>query len=131
MTDSIVSGLLSVSVAVTDQDRALTYYRDVLGCSVRRDAEVWPGARYLEVVPPGSDVGIALLTRSSGIPIGPRFAVRDAGAAHGALTAAGAPPAEEVLRTDFAPPMFEFTDPDGNALVVIEVPLPDPAGGIL
>ncbi|MFF1876165.1 VOC family protein, partial [Kitasatospora herbaricolor] len=35
--------VLSVTVPVPDQDRALEFYRDVLGCEVRYDGEPWPG----------------------------------------------------------------------------------------
>ena len=43
----------SVSSPVADQDRALAFYTEVLGCELRTDIEVWPGARLVEVVPPG------------------------------------------------------------------------------
>jgi catechol 2,3-dioxygenase-like lactoylglutathione lyase family enzyme len=42
-----------VSIPVADQDRALAFYAEVLGCELRTDIEVWPGARLVEVVPPG------------------------------------------------------------------------------
>ena len=112
--------IMSFSVQVADQDRALAFYVDVLGCQVRADVEFWPGARWVEVVPPGSEVGIALLTAESGLPIGVRFGTDDADAAHAKLTAAGAQVGEEVLRLEFAPPMFTFSDPDDNLLVLIE-----------
>ena len=48
----------SVSIPVADQDRALAFYTEVLGCELRTDIEVWPGARLVEVVPPGSSVGL-------------------------------------------------------------------------
>jgi len=110
----------SVSVQVADQDRALAFYVDTLGCQVRADVELWPGARWVEVVPPGSEVGIALLTADSEIPIGVRLGTEDADAAHSVLTSAGAEVNEEVLRLGFAPPMFTFHDPDGNLLILIE-----------
>ena len=117
---TITTRIMSVSVEVADQDRALTFYRDVLGCEVRTDIEVWPGARLVEVVPPGSDVAIALLTRESGLPIGVRYVTEDAEEAHRALTAAGVTPHQPVLYTDFAPPMFTLDDPDGNTIILIE-----------
>ena len=43
----------SVSIPVADQDRALAFYTEVLGCELRTDIEVWPGARLVEVVPRG------------------------------------------------------------------------------
>jgi catechol 2,3-dioxygenase-like lactoylglutathione lyase family enzyme len=117
---SIATRIMSVSLEVADQDRALTFYRDVLGCEVRTDVEIWPGARLVEVVPPGSSVAIALLTRESGLPIGVRYITEDAEEAHRALTAAGATPHQPVLYTDFAPPMFTFDDPDGNTVILIQ-----------
>ena len=112
--------ITSTTVEVADQDRALAFYRDVLGCEVRVDVELWPGGRWLEVAPPGSPVGIALLTRASGFPLGVRYGTADADAAHAALRADGVEPHEGVLRLDFAPPMFTLADPDGNTVVLIE-----------
>ena len=117
---SIVKTIMSVSVEVTDQDKALSFYRDVLGCEVRNDLELWPGARLVEVAPPGSPVAIALLTKASGLPIGVRYITEDAEQAHQALTAAGATPNQPVLYTDFAPPMFTFDDQDGNTVILIQ-----------
>ena len=74
----------------------------------------------MEVVLPGSDVTIALLTADGGLPIGVRLGTEDADAAHAVLTNAGATVNQEVLRLDFAPPMFTFQDPDHNLLVLIE-----------
>jgi uncharacterized glyoxalase superfamily protein PhnB len=71
-------------------------------------------------VPPGSDVSIALLTADGGLPIGVRLGTEDADAAHAVLTSAGATVNQDVLRLDFAPPMFTFQDPDDNLLVLIE-----------
>ena len=88
--------VLSVSLQVADQDRALAFYVDVLGCQLRADMELWPGARWVEVVAPGTDVGIALLTAESGLPIGLRLGTDDADATHAALHAAGAELGEEV-----------------------------------
>ena len=47
---------------------------------------------------PGTDVGIALLTAESGLPIGLRLGTDDADATHAVLHAAGAEIGEEVLR---------------------------------
>jgi catechol 2,3-dioxygenase-like lactoylglutathione lyase family enzyme len=120
--------ITSVSMQVADQDRALAFYVDVLGCQLRADVEVWPGARWVEVVPPGSEVGIALLTAESGLPIGLRLGTDNADAAHAILTAVGAQVGSEVLRLEFAPPMFTFNDPDENLLVFIEEEEPDGGG---
>ncbi|GAA1846905.1 VOC family protein [Microlunatus capsulatus] len=113
--------LLSVAVRVADQDRAIAFYVDVLGCTLRTDVELWPGGRWVEVVPPGSPVAIVLLTEAGGMPVAPRFGTADAEAAHARLVAAGVD-VGEVLRMEVAPPMLSLRDPDGNALVLIEDP---------
>jgi len=111
----------SVTVQVADQDRALTFYTEVLGCELRTDVEVWPGARLVEVVPPGSSVGLVLLPPDSPLPIAVRMGTSDADAAHARLRAAGVTlHNEEVLRWEGVPPMFYFSDPDGNGLVYLE-----------
>jgi len=105
---------------VADQDQALAFYVDVLGCEVRADVEIWPGARWVEVVPPGSEVGIALLKSDGQIPVGVRLGTDDADRAHAVLTAAEAKVNSDVLRLEFAPPMFTLHDVFGNLLVLIE-----------
>ena len=52
--------------------------------------------------------------------------VVDSDAAHRVIKQHDSSVRDEVLRLEFAPPMFEFTDPDGNVLVYIE----DPAAGV-
>jgi hypothetical protein len=81
------------------------------------------------VAPPGSPVVVALLTRASGLPLGVRYVTGDAEQAHRVLTAAGATPHQQVLYTDFAPPMFTAPDPDGNTVILIQDPDADPEGG--
>jgi catechol 2,3-dioxygenase-like lactoylglutathione lyase family enzyme len=118
---TMTTRVLSVTMPVADQDRALRFYTEVLGCEVRMDAEIWPGARLIEVVPPGSSVGIVLLPPDSQIPVAVRMGTTDADAAHATLRAAGATlHNDEVLHLDGAPPMFFFADPDGNGLVYLQ-----------
>lgn len=40
---TMTARVLSVSMPVADQDAALAFYTDVLGCELRTDVEVWPG----------------------------------------------------------------------------------------
>ncbi len=115
--------VLSVSVPVSDQDTALAFYTEVLGCELRTDAELWPGARLVEVVPPGSAVSLLLLPPDSQIPVAIRLGTTDADAAHARLREAGVTLHNpEVLRWEGVPPMFAFADPDGNGLVYLEEP---------
>jgi catechol 2,3-dioxygenase-like lactoylglutathione lyase family enzyme len=111
----------SVSLPVADQDLALRFYTEVLGCELRTDVEVWPGARLVEVVPPGSDVGLVLLPPDSPLPLAVRMGTSDAEAAYARVHEAGATlHNDEVLHLEGAPPMFYFADPDGNGLVYLE-----------
>lgn len=106
---------------VADQDRALAFYTGVLGCELVQDVEVWPGARLVEVVPPGSSVGFVLLPPDSPIPVAVRMGTPDAYAAHEQLQRAGVTVHnEQVVELEGVPPMFFFTDPDGNGLVYLE-----------
>ena len=119
----------SVSIPVADEDRALAFYTEVLGCELRTDIEVWPGARLVEVVPPGSSVGLVLLPPDSEIPMAVRLGTTNAETAYARLRQAGARlHNDEVLHLDVSPPMFFFADPDGNGLVYLEeeptLPLP-------
>ena len=70
---TMTTRVLSVSVPVAHQDAALTFYTEVLGCELRTDVEVWPGARMIEVVPPGSSVALVLLPPDSQIPVAIRL----------------------------------------------------------
>lgn len=113
--------VLSVTLPVADQDRAVAFYRDVLGFEVRQDLEPWPGARLVEVVPPGSSVGIVLLPPDSEIPLAVRIGTTDAVAAHRELRSAGVTlHNEELIELQGSAPMFFFADPDGNGLVYIQ-----------
>ena len=113
--------VLSVSVPVADQDAALRFYTKVLGCELRTDVEVWPGARMVEVVPPGSSVSLVLLPPDSQIPVAIRLGTSDAQQAHDRIRAAGVTlHNDELLRLEGVPAMFSFTDPDGNGLVYLE-----------
>ncbi|WP_308469963.1 VOC family protein [Kineococcus rubinsiae] len=111
-----------MTVPVADQDAALAFYTGVLGCEVRYDVEVWPGARMIEVVPPGSAVGLVLLPPDSPLPVAVRLGTPDADAAHARLRDVEGVVLhnDEVLRWEGVPPMFHFSDPQGNGLVYLE-----------
>ena len=122
--------VLSVTVPVADQDAALAFYTGELGCELRYDVEVWPGARMVEVVPPGSQVGLVLLPPDSPLPLAVRLGTSDVDAAHARLSQVEGVVLhnEEVLRWEGVPAMFHFSDPDGNSVVYLE-DLDDPSDG--
>ena len=50
----------TITVQVTDQDRALEFYTKKLGFEKRQDMPMGPGQRWLEVVPPKAETRILL-----------------------------------------------------------------------
>jgi catechol 2,3-dioxygenase-like lactoylglutathione lyase family enzyme len=123
---AMTTRVLSVSVPVSDQDAALAFYTEVLGCELRTDVEVWPGARMVEVVPPGSAISLLLLPPDSQIPVAIRLGTPDAQQAHATVREAGVTLYnDEPIRMEGVPAMFSFTDLDGNGLVYMEDPHPD------
>jgi predicted enzyme related to lactoylglutathione lyase len=118
-----VTGIRTVAVPVTDQDRALAYYTGTLGMAARLDVPLGAG-RWIEVAPEGAATSVALVPAADLRPVGSDTGIRltttDAAAAHAALAAAGADVDPEVLRWPGVPPMFVLRDQDGNRLSVVE-----------
>jgi catechol 2,3-dioxygenase-like lactoylglutathione lyase family enzyme len=123
-TGTQITGLRTVAVPVTDQDRAVAFYVGKLGFEKRLDAPLGGGQRWIEVAPPGAEATIALVASRpdapAGVDTGIRLASGDAAADHAALRGRGADTDPEVLRWPGVPPMFTFRDQDGNRLVIVE-----------
>jgi predicted dithiol-disulfide oxidoreductase (DUF899 family) len=112
-------------VPVTDQDRAVAFYVGRLGFEVRMDAPVdQTGGRWIELAPPGAATTIALApageTSPAGVTTGIRLTTDDAGRLHNELSDQQVD-VGELLNWPGVPPMFEFRDPDGNGLVMVQV----------
>jgi predicted enzyme related to lactoylglutathione lyase len=122
-TTTRIADVRTVAVPVSDQERALEFYRGVLGFETRMDSP-FPGGRWIEVAAPGATTTIALAAAqegtATGVDSGIRFSTADATADHASLTAAGVDVDTEVLRFPGVPPMFSFRDPDGNTLYIVE-----------
>lgn len=119
-----ITGIRTVGVPVTDQDRAVDFYVGTLGLEKRLDvAAEQLGGRWIEVAPPGSVTTIALVPAepgtATGVETGIRLTTTDAGSLHEAMAAQGVT-VDEVLRWEGVPPMFAFRDPDGNGLEIVE-----------
>ena len=112
-----ITGVGTVAVPVTDQDRALDFYVGQLGFEKRRDMPFGEG-RWIEVAPPGATTTIALVP--PGVPAGIRLMTEDAGTDHADLRSRGVDTDAEVLRFPDAPAMFAVRDPDGNTLILVE-----------
>jgi catechol 2,3-dioxygenase-like lactoylglutathione lyase family enzyme len=120
---SQIVGIHTVSIPVTDQERARRFYADVLGLETRLDRPIGNGARWIELAPPRAGVTLALVPASSDAPAGVETGIRlvtlDADAENARLKSLGVD-LGEVLRWPGVPPMFMFRDPDGNRLEIIE-----------
>jgi catechol 2,3-dioxygenase-like lactoylglutathione lyase family enzyme len=118
-----VTRVHTVAIPVSDQERALAFYRGTLGFELRRDATFGAGQRWIEVAPPGAETTVALPPPhpgvKPGVDTGLRLATADAKAAHTGLTAANVD-VDDVLDFPGAPPMFFLRDPDGNTLTIVE-----------
>ncbi|KUN09934.1 glyoxalase [Streptomyces yokosukanensis] len=110
-----------VTLPVTDQDRALRFYRDVLGFEVTADLRMPPG-RWLQVAPKGAQTAFTLA--------GPGMGAFEPGSARGIMLvttdvdadcARLAEAGTEVQGPDEHPwgRMASFRDPDGNGLMLL------------
>jgi lactoylglutathione lyase len=118
-----VTRVHTIAIPVSDQERALAFYTEVLGFETRRDATFGAGQRWIEIAPPGAETTVALPPAHSGVKpgvdTGLRLATANAKEAHETLSSAGID-VDEVLDFPGAPPMFFLRDADGNTLVIVE-----------
>ncbi|WP_285117260.1 VOC family protein [Leifsonia sp. fls2-241-R2A-40a] len=127
MTDNDGAGIVGVNtigIPVVDQDRALAFYRDILGLEVRVDAPMpQVGGRWIMLGATGSPVTVSLVPAKdetpAGVETGIRFEASDADRAHAALVRGGGE-VGEVLRWPGVPVMFAAHDPDGNRFEVVQ-----------
>jgi catechol 2,3-dioxygenase-like lactoylglutathione lyase family enzyme len=125
-TKTPITGVRTVGVPVTDQDRALAFYVEKLGFEKRLDTPLEQfGGRWIEVAPPGTEMTVALVPTRDGVPTGVetgvRFTTGDAAAVHADLQTRGVD-VGELLRWPGVPPMFAVRDQDGNGLEIVEQP---------
>ncbi|MET9089020.1 VOC family protein [Streptomyces sp. NPDC004237] len=120
-----------VTLPVTDQDRALRFYRDVLGFEVTADLEMPPG-RWLQVAPRGAQTVFTLSGPGMGRGSGgaPQKSGAEPGSARGIMLvttdvdadcARLAEAGTDVRGPDAFPwgRMASFRDPDGNGLMLL------------
>ena len=110
----------TVGIPVSDQDKALEFFTGTLGFEKRLDLRAGENFRWVTVAAPGAVVSVALIAAGSvGQDTGIRFMVPDAEAEHTAMRERGIE-VGELLRWPGVPPMYEFTDPDGNRFEIVE-----------
>ena len=119
-TRTHITGVRTVGIPVSDQDRSLVFYTGTLGLEKRLDVPFGDG-RWVEVAPAGAATSVALVKTQADDPIGVetgvRFASQDVPADHAQLRAHGVD-VDELIPAPIA--MFVFRDPDGNRLEIVE-----------
>jgi len=122
-TRTKITDVGGVAIPVSDQERAVRFYVDLLGFEVRLDVPTGDGGRWVQVAPPGGRVPIALVAAGDGAAVGVdtriTFATSDAEGDHSTLVGCGVD-ADEVLRWPGVPAMFTVRDPDGNQFKLME-----------
>ena len=125
-----------VTIPATDQARSLAFYES-LGFEARADFPWGDGYRWIEVYPPGTSTGLALIPAGPD-PVGIRTGIilntTDIDAAHARMKGLGVDVDSGVARVgsplkarigaveqaEPQPPMFWFRDPDGNQLLLVQ-----------
>jgi catechol 2,3-dioxygenase-like lactoylglutathione lyase family enzyme len=110
-----------VSVPVSDQERAKSFYLDRLGFELVRDDASVPGLRWLQVKPAGSATSLTLVDWFDSMPAGSVrglvLAVDNLAGEYERLSAHGVefdtPPQQQPWGTEAV-----FRDPDGNEFVL-------------
>jgi catechol 2,3-dioxygenase-like lactoylglutathione lyase family enzyme len=118
---TMIEGVQVVSVPVSNQDRARSFYINTLGFELRTENTFGEGMRWIEVAPQGSTTSLTLVTWFEAMPPGSlqglMFEVDDVHATYEELLAKGVP-------FDFPPGEMPgglqavFRDPDGNGFVI-------------
>jgi catechol 2,3-dioxygenase-like lactoylglutathione lyase family enzyme len=117
-----------VAIPVADQDKAIEFYVETLGFEKRADVPFGGNYRWVEVAPQGGETTIALAPPPEGKEAGNRetgiaLQTHDIEGIYANLKERGVDVDGEISRMgDPVPPMFWLRDPEGNSLLIVEVP---------
>lgn len=119
----MITKIHTITLYVSDQQKSRDFYVDHLGFQVRREADMGPKGRWLELAPPGAQTAVMLADAAAfekldriGASADLVFHTDDVAGLHQRLVAAGVPVTEPQ-----ALPWGTFvkvTDPDGLDIVV-------------
>jgi lactoylglutathione lyase len=107
----------TITVKVTDQDKALAFYSQKLGFEKRADQPMGPNQNWIEVAPPGAQTRILLYKATKDMPGDSSYG--DALAKIGKSTGM-------VLETDDI--LGTFTKLKSNGVIIIDEPQKQPCG---
>jgi len=117
-----ITGLEVLSVPVSDQDRAKSFYADRLGFSVETDAAFGEGMRWVMLRPPGSSTAITLVTWFETMPAGSQkgtvLGCDDLEKTLAELTSRGVSFNEDQVQEAPWGRWKTFDDPDGNSWIL-------------
>jgi lactoylglutathione lyase len=126
-TPTTVTNLGVAMFTVKDQDAAARFYTETMGWEVRADVTFGENgeSRWLEVAPPGSTARLALNPpmghhQPGGGGIG--IETTDIDAEYARLSGIEGIEVNPPMDAPGAPRLFMMSDPDGNAIAVVEVP---------
>jgi predicted enzyme related to lactoylglutathione lyase len=119
----MITRIATAILAVTDQDQMAAFFVERLGFTKTIDAEMWPGARWVEVAPPGGGTGLVLsAAKDFGRDPDPQypmtFGCADLAATAAQLRAAGVEVTEPI--TEGWGSYIRVTDPEGRQLLVTD-----------
>ncbi|MHB1005754.1 MAG: VOC family protein [Chloroflexota bacterium] len=113
----MLTNIGTVTVQVTDQDKALEFYTKRMGFELRFDQPMGPGQRWIEVAPPGAHTRILLYKATPEQPGAPSY--EDAKATIGKSTSI-------VLETDDI--VATFAALKANDVPILDEPAQQPWG---
>lgn len=121
----MITRIQVTTVYVSDQDKALDFYTDVLGMSKRVDMPLGPGFRWVEVAPDGAETSINLSVptdsaRKPGGFTGFIFNTDDVDAFYQAMKAKGVNFAQPPQAQPWGGIQATFSDPDGNTFLIAQ-----------
>jgi predicted enzyme related to lactoylglutathione lyase len=113
-----------LSVPVSDPQRAKTFYRDVLGFELVREASMGPNQVWIQLAPRGCSTTIALVTWFDRMPAGALQGVMlntdNIDAEHALLSSRGLKLTE--IKAEPWGRYAMFSDPDGNGWILRQPP---------
>ncbi len=127
----MITQISSVNVYVTDQDRALVFYRDALGFEVRMDMGTGSGFRWITVAPHGAQTQLMLYRTTPDMAdkwpqvgrwTGMVLFTEDLDSDYRELSARGVRFTEPPRRMDWGGYEAQFADPDGNSFELVQRP---------
>jgi lactoylglutathione lyase len=120
-----LTNIQSISIGVSDQDRALEFYVGALGFEKRQDQQFGSEMRWLTVAPVGSVTEIVLthgyaMDDRVGAFSGMVLGTDDMQATFEEWRAKGVRFTEEPTRQPWGMMQAQFVDPDGNSYVLVQ-----------